>query len=651
MQMLDWLIVAAYFVITVAIGLAYSKTAGKSTEHFFLGGRNLTWYIAGLSMVATTFAADTPLAVAEIVGQSGVAGNWLWWCFLAGGMLTTFFFARLWRRSGVLTEVEFVEMRYSGAPARFLRGFKSIYLGLFMNVVIIGWVNVAMIDIFEIFLDMSRADAVKWVAAAMLVTAAYSSVSGLLGVAITDAIQFVIAMGGCIVLAVLVVNSGDIGGVQGMQEKLGAIQPHALDLLPAVGQSAGDGAGKLGLSLMAFLAFVGVQWWASWYPGAEPGGGGYVAQRMMSARTERDSVFATLFFQIAHYALRPWPWILVGLCAICLYHLPAALPDEATRAKVEEIRAAVGDSGYRIFTLQADQLAERARNEPAVRERLDELNALNAALREAARSDAALEKALVYSGSEKKGYVLAMRDYLPTGLKGLLLVAFLAAYMSTIATQLNWGAGYLINDFFRRFLAPEATEAQLVGASRLATFLLMALGLGLSFFMNSISGAWEFILQCGAGLGLVLILRWYWWRINAWSEIAATAAPFVATALLWNVAFEDPKTKYLLTVGFTTIVWIAVTYLTPPVDRATLDRFYEKVRPDGAWGPFRPDGSASAARLGRLALCWLAGIVLVYGSLFAIGQAILGRWDSAAPLLLLAAGAGALLYWAMGEEQ
>ncbi|HMS53094.1 MAG TPA: hypothetical protein PKD56_12260, partial [Chitinophagales bacterium] len=312
LSILDWLLIALYFVISLVIGLRYAKFAGKDLSHFFLGGRSLPWYLAGLSMVATTFAADTPLAVTELVANNGVSGNWLWWNMLASGMLTTFFFANLWRRSGVLTEVELIELRYSGPEAKFLRGFKAVYLGLFLNAMIIGWVNVAMISILEGFFGISPQLALAITAGLMLITAAYSSISGLMGVAVTDAIQFIIAMLGCIVLAILVVSSEKIGGITGLTQKL---PDWSLQFFPSLSNTGAAGQ-SLAIGMGTFLAFVGVQWWASWYPGAEPGGGGYVAQRFMSTKDEKNAVFATLFFQFAHYCLRPWPWILVGLAAI-----------------------------------------------------------------------------------------------------------------------------------------------------------------------------------------------------------------------------------------------------------------------------------------------------------------------------------------------
>lgn len=519
----------------------------------------MPWFIAGISMVATTFAADTPLAVTELVGKNGISGNWLWWNFLLGGMLTTFFFARLWRRSGVLTEVELIELRYSGKEAAFLRGFKAIYLGLFMNVLIIGWVNLALMTLLEVFFGIPKDHLIWYAFAGMLITAFYSSLSGIWGVAVTDAVQFIIAMIGTIILAFVVVGSERVGGIEGLKAKL---PDWSMSFFPQIGsESTGaDIATTLTISAGAFLAFIGVQWWASWYPGAEPGGGGYVVQRMLSTKTERDSIFATLFFQIAHYCLRPWPWILVGLASLVLY--PELGPDE-----------------------------------------------------------------------KRLGYVMAMKEFLPVGLKGLLLVAFFAAYMSTISTQLNWGASYIVNDFYYRFIDKNAEQNQLVTVSRITTFLLMIVALFATSQMNTISGVWQFIIECGAGLGLVLILRWYWWRINAWSEITSMIAPFIAYSFAKFViepAMEFPY-SYFLTVGFTTVVWISVTYLTKPTKLEKLKEFYQRVKPDGWWQPVEilMEREKLPTKLPYLAICWISSVIMTYSILFLTGKIIFHEWTDA----------------------
>lgn len=554
MYFYDYLIIAAYFVFSIGIALYYSRRASKSTDEFFLSGRNLPWYLAGLSMVATTFAADTPLAVTELVAKNGIAGNWIWWSYAFGGLLTVFFFAKLWRRAGIMTEAEFAEIRYSGKPARFLRGFRALYLGLFMNIIIMGWVNKAMISILVGMFNIPESEVFFYVFGAMLLVAFYSALSGLWGVVVTDAFQFIMAMTGTIILAIIVVNTPQVGGISGMQEKL---PKFVFDFFPSISDISTAG-NVFVLSAAAFLAYVGINWWASWYPGAEPGGGGYVAQRMMSAKDEKHSLFATLFFQIAHYAIRPWPWILVGLSTLIIY------PD-----------------------LAADQ--------------------------------------------KKMGYIYAMNDYLPIGLKGLLVAAFFAAYMSTIATQLNWGSSYVLNDFYRRFIKPNKDEKHYVGISRATTIILMIISVIVTLFIERISGAWEFIMEAGAGVGLVLILRWFWWRINAWSEISAMITPFIVIPFLKMLKIEFPITLYYI-VPATTIVWLIVTYLTKPTEEKTLIEFYRKIHPGGIlWKKISaklPDVESDTGFL-RMFMNWIFGVVLVYSILFGTGSLIFGDITSA----------------------
>ena len=519
----------------------------------------MPWFIAGISMVATTFAADTPLAVTELVGKNGIAGNWLWWSFLAGGMLTTFFFAKLWRRAGVLTEIELIELRYAGKPAKILRGFKAVYLGLIMNILIVGWVNLAMITILQEFFAIELGTVYLILSGLMVFAAIYTSLSGLWGVAITDLLQFTIAIIGTIILSIIVVNTEQVGGISGLQAKL---PESTFNFFPTLGD--GDGFQTLSLSIGAFLAYAGVQWWASWYPGQEPGGGGYVAQRMMSTKTEKGSVYATLLFQVAHFCLRPWPWILVALSCLVLY--PEISPVE----------------------------------NPG----LDE-------------------------GVFGKGYVRAMKDFLPTGLKGLLLAAFLGAYLSTISTQLNWGAGYLVNDFYKRFFSKNRSDKHYVFASRIATIILMALGLLITTQMNSVSGVWAFVMECGAGLGLVLILRWYWWRINAWAEITATVAPFIGYSFSKFYLGLDFPLSFFVTVGFTTVAWLVVMFATRPEEHESLKRFYLKVRPDGNWKPFLKYKSKKESSIGYLILAWVSSVVMAYCILFGTGKIIFAEYTSA----------------------
>jgi len=520
-------------------------------------------------MVATTFAADTPLAVAELVAQNGIAGNWIWWNFAFGGILTVFFFARLWRRAGIMTEVEFAEIRYSGKSAKFLRGFRAVYLGLIMNVIIMGWVNKALATILVGLFDISEDKVYFYVFACMLIVAFYSALSGLWGVVVTDAFQFVIAMTGSIILAIIVANSSVVGGIAGMQEKL---PEFVFNFFPTITDAQSLG-GAFALTITSFLAYVGLMWWASWYPGAEPGGGGYVVQRMMSAKDEKHSLFATLFFQVAHYALRPWPWIIVGICALIVY----------------------------------PELSE---------------------------------------GEKGMGYIYAMRDFLPIGLKGLLVAAFFAAYMSTIATQLNWGTSYIINDLYRRFINKKKDEKHYVSSSRVTTIILMFVSIIVTLFITRISGAWEFIMECGAGVGLVLILRWFWWRINAWSEISAMVTPFIVYPILLGSGMKFPDTLLIL-VPATTIVWIVVTFITKPTDEEILKSFYRKIHPGGfLWNKIAkqlPDVKGDQNFI-KMLINWIFGVVLVYSMLFGIGSLIFGMYTEVTIAFVLAAISILIIY-------
>jgi Na+/proline symporter len=580
---LDWLVVVAVLVFTVGLAAVFARRASRSTDEFFATGRQMPWWLAGTSMVATTFAADTPLAVAELVAQSGVAGNWLWWYAAIGGMLTVFFFARLWQRSGVLTDVELVELRYDGRAAAALRGVKAVYFGLFANAVVVGWVVLAMATVFRVlFPDLTvfgRAEfavvglemdaATVAVGGLMLLVGAYSLVSGLWGIAVTDAFQFCLAMAGSVALAWYALDLPAVGGIAGLKAQLPA---EAFRFTPVLGNPV-EGAATLALSGVAFAAYLGVQWWASWYPGAEPGGGGYIAQRMLATRSEADSVFAMLWFTVAHYCVRPWPWILVGLAALVLY--------------------------------------------PGLE-------------------------------NPGEGYVLVMREALPAGLLGLLFAAFLAAFMSTISTQLNWGTSYLVNDLYRRFMAPGRGERHYVAVSRVLTFALAIGGFVVATQLDSVSGAWGLLLSASAGMGLVLILRWYWWRVNAWSELVATVVPLVLVALQLvgvDVPFLDaafPENLFGIA-AITTTCWLAATFLTRPTAEPALDAFYRRVRPGGpgwrAVAARNPDVVQDAG-LGLLAVRWLLGCAAVYAALFGVGWVVLGEW--ARGLIALAA-AGAVL--------
>jgi Na+/proline symporter len=548
---LDLTIIILYLLLSLGIGFWYAKKAGATIQEFFLSGRNLPWWLAGTSMVATTFAADTPLAVAEIVYQNGISGNWIWWNALAGGMITTFFFAKLWQRSKVMTDVSLIQIRYSGKEAKVLRGFRAVYLGLFMNAIIIGWVNVALITILQVFFGISYTDALWITIACMFFTAFYSSLSGLWGVAVTDVIQFVIAMTGCIVLAVLVVNSDKIEGIRGLQQKL---SPETFHFFPDFSTQQTGKTMVIGIG--TFFTYIGVQWWAAWYPGAEPGGGGYVAQRMLACKSEKDSLWATFFFQVMHYGVRPWAWIVVGLCAMVLY------PD-----------------------LKGEQV--------------------------------------------KFGYVYAMRDFLPDGLRGLLLVAFFAAYMSTIATQLNWGTSYWINDVYRIWIDKTEKESRLVWASRIGTFGVMMVGIIATLNIQSIKSAWEFLLNAGAGLGFVLMLRWYWWRISAWSEITATISPLVMyTVLKLSFPLLDVSTVFVIVAFSTVFFTLLATWLLPQTDKNTLQNFYDIIQPNGFWKPFSKKPASKKYFLWNT-VAVIMGIMIVYGALFVAGALIFGQYAHA----------------------
>jgi Na+/proline symporter len=613
---LDFAVIAAMLAAVLGIAAYYSRAAGKSTETFFLSGRNLPWYIAGTAMVATTFAADTPLAVTELVARNGIAGNWLWWNMAIGGMLTVFLFAKLWRRAGIMTDVELVEMRYSGKTAAVLRGFRALYLGLFMNAIVMGWVHKAMEKIFKV--TIPGADPFWLVVIVGGLIAIYASASGLVGTARTDSFQFVFAMLGCIILAVIVVRLPEVGGLSGLSAKL---SPEVLDFFPRIGEAAANGAtavagGVLSLSVGAFVARVGLQWWSSWYPGSDPGGGGYIAQRMMATKDEKHSLFATLWFTIAHYTIRPWPWILVALAALMI------LP----RVERPEILQAENPAYY--------EMAVNAFNNPAV------LRSDNPGY----RSPEFLAFYEKYENTVDPGllYPKIMLRFLPPGMLGLMIAVFLAAYMSTIASQISWGTSYLVNDFYRRFINKTGDEKHYVLISRVFIALMVVFSLAVTNFLTTISGAWDFIINASAGMGAVLILRWFWWRINAWSEISAMIAPLIIYPLARAYGFESPITLYPVVLG-TTVVWLLVTFLTPAVEQKVLLQFYRKVHPGGAgWKPIArqlPDVQSDTG-FGRLLVSWLCGVVVVYGVLFGIGKMLFGNYG--AGLLFFAAAAAAV---------
>ncbi len=604
LEVLDWAIIVSYFAVSLGIGLWFKNRASESFLEYFASGRNMPWWIAGTSMVATTFAADTPLWVTGKIAHHGLAGNWLWWSFAFGGMLTVFVFAKLWRRAEVLTDVELIELRYQGKAAAFLRGFRGIYVAVLMNSIIIGWVTKAMTSVlkqtvlFEPNVTAAAAAASSsdfWLVAVMLlVTGAYSVISGMWGVAITDVIQFVLAMIGCTALAIVAVNH--VGGVDALQEKVAA--------------NFGDGAQAFGffpdfdavdpwMPIGVFMALVLSQWWASWYPGAEPGGGGYIVQRMASCKNEKDAIKATLFFQLMHYCLRPWPWILVAFAALAMH--------------------------------------------PEIREWTKSANP---------------------AGNPENAYPMLIRELAPVGLRGLMLVTFAAAYMSTVSTQMNWGASYLVNDVYKRFWRPQATQRQLIRASRLASGFVLLLSGAVSYYMIvgevKIDDAWQFLLALGAGVGAVFILRWFWWRINVWSEITAMVGSlvFFATVKTWQGSLpkaERLADEYtsLIVASLTLLLWLAATLLTRPEPREHLIAFYRKIRPDGpGWRPIaalapetRPDRD-----LGRSLLCVLLGTTVIWLTLPGIGAVIFGHYGQAAGCLGGAVVAAAAMFKLAGRS-
>jgi solute:Na+ symporter, SSS family len=583
LTLLDWTVILGYLLLMLLLGLFFRRRSSRSTEDYFVSGRQVTWWLAGTSMVATTFAADTPLVVTGLVYTQGIAGNWLWWSFLPSGMMTVFLFARLWRRSGLLTDVQFAEMRYTGKPAAFLRGFRAIYLGVLMNCLILGWVTKAMTSIVGSVLGQSENTSLA-ICIFFLIpfTGFYVSLGGLWGVLWTDLFQFVLKM--AIVIAVAYYGVKAAGGMSAMLAKLAVLRavagPQAADITAMLPDfSRGLTAEALWtLPVLTFVVHLCVQWWAFWYPGSEPGGGGYIAQRIFSAKDERHGLLSVLWFNIAHYAVRPWPWILTALAAAALY--PGLAHPES-------------------------------------------------------------------------GYMLVAIRTMPHALRGILIAGFMAAFMSTIATQLNWGSSYLVEDFYRRFMRRNASEKHYVNISRIATLLLVAVSALVSARLATISQGWEAVLEVGAGTGGVYLLRWYWWRVNAWSEISAMAMALGMTLGLhqWHIFRGSAPVIFakttLATTGVTTAVWVLVTLLTPAEPDDVLLSFYRKVRPHvtgwrriAALAPELPQ----TRDLGRNLLAWMLGCAMVYATLFGVGKICFGKIAVGSLLLGLAAVCAGLLY-------
>ena len=571
LALLDWLVIAAYGVITLAVGLRFAGRAGQGTQEFFLSGRTMPWWLVGTSMVATTFSTDTPNLVTDLVRTGGVSSNWVWWAFLVTGMCTVFFYARLWRRSGVFTDMGFYELRYSGRPAAFLRGFRALYLGVFFNVMIMAAVTLAAIKIGGVLLGLDR---YATVLVAGGITVLYSAGAGLWGVVVTDLLLFAVAMTGSVAAAVFALRQPEVGGLSGL-----IANPAVAERLPLL-----PDFGDWRVAVPIFVIPLAVQWWSTWYPGAEPGGGGYVAQRMLAARDERESMRAVLWFNVAHYALRPWPWILVALASIAVY------------PTLDSLRSAFPHI------------------DPSI-----------------------LKDDLAYP---------AMLVFLPTGLLGLVVASLGAAYMSTISTHLNWGASYIVEDFYRRFLVPDRDERHYVRVARVATVGLIVLAMTVSLWLQNALQAFQILLQIGAGTGSIFLLRWFWWRVNAWSEITGMVVSF--SVALWfqllhtrlGFAPLHPSAQLLIGVGLTTIAWLGATYLTPPADRATLQAYYDRIRPYGKGWSTVIDTSAGSPDSGGVAAGlagWLLGCAVVYAALFGTGYLLYGRGVAATVSFLVAA--------------
>ena len=622
LSFIDWFIIVAFMALSLWIGVRYKNSAEKSLTDYFLSGRNLPWYVAGISMVATTFAADTPLAVTELVVKNGVSGNWLWWNFLAGGILTTFFFSKLWYKSGVLTELELIDFRYGGKEAKFLRLFKSVYLGVFINCMIIGWVNLALKDLLIAFFDVTNSQAYLLLFGFMIIAVVYSSLSGLKGVVITDNLQFILAITGSFILAIIVLNTPEVDGLKGLTEKLPQSYFNFFPSLSEVDVSEGENSNILSLTLGAFVAFAGMQWWASWYPGAEPGGGGYVAQRMMSTKSEKDSVLATLFFQFAHYCLRPWPWIIVALCSVVLFSAKYSAPGNEYIDSIASFSKVKTAEELAVFKTENPTIQIQNETQLLENNGVSSIEEISSYIPIYTNEISEYNQQIKFELNSRNGYLFAMKNFLPIGLKGLLLAAFIAAYLSTISTQLNWGASFVVNDFIK-VLKPDFSQSKMIKISRIATLFIMVVGIIVTSFITSISGTWEFIMECGAGLGLVLILRWYWWRINVWSEITATIAPFIGYVIskfyleeMFGEAFVLNKGTFIFNIVFTTVSWLIVTYLTKPTHENVLIAFYNKVQPNGAWGKF---GHFNKVQFFKTALLWIVSITTIYSLLFLSG--------------------------------
>jgi Na+/proline symporter len=585
LTLLDWIIVAASLLVCFVPALFFTRRAGQNTSEFFASGRAVPWWLAGLSMVATTFSSDTPNLVTDIVRRNGVAGNWVWWAFVLTGVATVFFYARLWRRSGVLTDLEFYEIRYSGTAASVVRGFRAVYLGLLFNCMIMATVNLAACKIAGILFGLERWQTLVGVG---ILNVAFAAQSGLWGVLVIDMIQFFIKMTAVIAAAYFALGAPQVGGLEGLIDKLSTMRgPDGVDYLAVLP----DFTNNWDLAVAVFIMPIAVQWWAVWYPGAEPGGGSYIAQRMLASKTEKDALGAVLFFNIAHYVLRPWPWILVALSSILVY----------------------------------PELADIQRAFPNLDPRL-------------------LGHDIAYP---------AMLKFLPVGFVGLMVGGLIAANSSTILTHLNWGASYLVHDFYRRFIRRDADEAHYVRAGRLVTVALFLCSSALVYLLDTAKDAFDIILQIGAGTGLLYLVRWFWWRVNAWCEVVAMISSFAVSVLLLVLAKNgmaiSTHVALVITVAATTVCWVATAWLGPETDRRVLIAFYEKVRPAGpGWKPIQaaagPGGRrASSDNIPLALLGWVAGCTAIWSSLFTVGNYLYGRTGTAMGLLVVFLAGGLTL--------
>ena len=583
LSVIDKIIIVFFFVLVLTIGFAVSKRSSKNTSEYFLSGRTLPWWLLGLSMVATTFSTDTPNLVTDIVRTNGVSGNWVWWVFLLTGLLTVFVYAKLWRRSDVATDMEFYELRYSGKAGRFLRGFRSVYLGIIFNVLAMAGVTLAAIKIGAIMLDLSAIETVLYAGGVTLI---FSTAGGFRGVVYTDFILFFTAMAGSIGAAIYLVNLPEVGGVSSIMSNEAISEK--ISMFP-------DLSDKETLWTLLIIPFA-VQWWSSWYPGAEPGGGGYIAQRMLAAKNENHALGATLFFNVMHYALRPWPWIIVALASLIVY------PDLASLSEA-------------FPNISEDKLGQD----------------------------------LAYP---------AMLTLLPTGLLGLVLASLISAYMSTISTHLNWGSSYVVNDFYLQLINKNASQKELVNVGRFSVVILMIISSVIAILLTNALQLFDIILMFGAGTGSIFILRWFWWRINAWSEIAAMlSSGIISIALtnesLFNLIFNDDGfpayMKFPFIVLVTTSIWLIVTFITPADEKETLIKFYKKTKPGGpGWNKIKEHITMSDEKeewiVPKGIICMIIGCLTIYSALFSTGYFIYGEISSALIFLLVTIVFGLILF-------